>query len=109
MGRTGQEEISVRAYLRNLRWIAPVFLVVVLALWAFARPKGMSLTAALVFWAVFTLAAGPLMWLRTARYYDAPGWWRAVGLALLWFLGVSLLLGIGYAFVMLVLTSWGGD
>lgn len=97
-----QGEISVRAYLRALRWIAPALLVVILAIWVAARPQGMSLTAALAFWAVFTLAAGPLMWLRLGRYYHASGWWRAVGLALLWFLGVGLLFGIGYAVVMLV-------
>jgi hypothetical protein len=98
----GQGEISLRAYLRGLRWIAPASLVVVLAMWVLDRPQGMSLTAALVFWALFTLAAGPLMWLRIGRYYDAPGWWRALGLALLWFLGVGLLFGVGYALVMLV-------
>jgi hypothetical protein len=99
------DDISVRGYLRQLRWIAPGLLVACLGLWALGLARGMQLAAALFFWAFITVAVGPLIWLRSSVRSDTPGWWRAFGLALLWFVGVLALFGIGYALVMAVLSG----
>jgi hypothetical protein len=97
------DDISVRGYLRQLRWIAPVLLVVCLGIWAL-EAREMPLPAALVLWALVTLAVGPLIWLRSAVRRGTPRWWQAFGLAVLWSLGMFALLGIGYALVMAVLS-----
>ncbi len=100
------DDISVRGYLRQLRWIAPGLLVVWLGIWALGMARqGVPLAAALFSWAFFTVAVGPLIWLRSSVRSDAPGRWRALGLALLWFVGVLALFGIGYALVMAVLSG----
>jgi hypothetical protein len=99
------DDISVRGYLRQLRWIAPVLLVACLGLWASGLARGMSLAAALFLWAFITVAVGPLIWLRSGVRRGTPRWWRALGLAVLWFVGVLALLGIGYALVMAVLSG----
>ena len=99
------DDTSVRGYLRELRWIAPGLLVVWLGLWALGMARqGVPLAAALLSWAFITVAVGPLLWVWSVRR-DAPGRWRALGLALLWFVGVLALLGIGYALVMAVLSG----
>jgi hypothetical protein len=100
------DDISVRGYLRQLRWIAPVLLVAWLGMWALGMARqGVPLAAALFSWAFITVAVGPLIWVRSSVRSDAPGRWRALGLALLWFVGVLALLGIGYALVMAVLSG----
>jgi hypothetical protein len=99
------DDISVRGYLRQLRWIAPVLLVAWLGLWALGLARGMSFAAALYLWAFSTVAVGPLIWLRSDVRRGTPRWWRALGLAVLWFVGVLALLGIGYAMVMAVLSG----
>jgi hypothetical protein len=100
------DDISVRGYLRQLRWIAPGLLVVWLGMWALGMARrGVPLAAALFSWAFLTVAVGPLIWLRSSVRSDAPGRWRALGLALLWFVGVLALFGIGYALVMAVLSG----
>lgn len=99
------DDISVRGYLRQLRWIAPGLLVAWLGLWALGLARGMSLAAALFLWAFSTVAVGPLIWLRSDVRRGTPGWWRAFGLAVLWFVGVLALLGIGYALVIAVLSG----
>jgi hypothetical protein len=65
----------------------------------------MSLPWALFLWVLLTVALGPLVWLRLDVRRGAPGWWRALGLAVLWALGVFALLGIGYALVMAALSG----
>jgi len=100
-----RDDISIRGYLRQLRWIAPLLLVACLGLWALGLARGMPLAAALFLWAFLTVAVGPLLWLRASVRSDTPGWWRALGLAALWFVGVLALLGIGYALVMVVLSG----
>ncbi len=105
------DDISVRGYLRHLRWIAPGLLVGCLGMWALGA-RGMSLPLALFVWVLLTVAVGPLVWLRWigSRWFGAPrkpGMFRAIGLAVLWSLGVLALFGIGYALVMAVLSgSW---
>jgi hypothetical protein len=98
------DDISVRGYLRHLRWIAPALLVGCLGMWALGA-RGMSLPWALFLWVLLTVAVGPLIWLRLDVRRGARGWWRALGLAVLWSLGVIALLGIGYALVMAVLSG----
>jgi hypothetical protein len=99
------DDISVRGYLRQLRWIAPGLLVVWLGMWALVMARqGVPLAAALFSWAFITVAVGPLFWVWGIRR-DAPGRWRALGLAVLWFVGVLALFGIGYALVMAVLSG----
>jgi hypothetical protein len=98
-----REDFSVRGYLRQLRWIAPGLLIGCLALWALAKPRGMSLPWALFLWAILTVAVGPLIWLRHGVGRGTPRWWRALGLAVVWWLGALALLGIGYALVVAVL------
>jgi hypothetical protein len=97
------DDLSVRAYLRQLRWIAPGLLACCLAVWALGKPRGMSLPWALFLWAILTVAVGPLIWLRHGVRRGTPRWWRAVGLAIVWWLGALVVLGIGYAVVMAVL------
>ncbi len=104
MAAAATADISLRGYLRQLRWIAPALLVGFLGLWALGVARGTSLAAALFLWAFITVALGPLVWLRWGVRRNTPGWWRAFGLAVLWSLGVIALLGIGYALVA-VLTS----
>lgn len=99
------DDVSVRGYLRQLRWIAPGLLVAFLGLWASGVARGMSLPAALFSWAFVTVAVGPLVWLRVGVRRGRPRWWRALGVAVLWWLAAAALLGIGYALVMAVLTS----
>jgi hypothetical protein len=101
------DDISVRGYLRHLRWIAPGLLVVCLGMWALGARR-MSLPAALFLWVLLTVTVGPLVWLRWIgrRWFGAsrtPGLWRTLGLAVLWCLGMFALLGIGYALAMAVL------
>jgi hypothetical protein len=97
-------EISVRGYLRSLRWIAPGLLVGCLALWAFGA-RGMSLPWALFVWVLLTVAAGPLLWLRLDVRRGTPRWWRALGCAVLWGFAALALLGLGYALVIAVLNG----
>jgi hypothetical protein len=97
-----REDISVRGYLRHLRWIAPGLLLCCLAVWALGRPPGMSLPWALFLWAILTVATGPLLWLWLGVRRGTPGWWRALGLAIVWSLGALALLGVGYALVVAV-------
>jgi hypothetical protein len=99
------DDLSVRGYLRQLRWIAPGLLVAFLGLWASGVARGMSLPAALFSWVFVTVAVGPLLWLRLGVRRGGPRWWRALGVAVLWCLAAAALLGIGYALVMAVLTS----
>jgi hypothetical protein len=100
------DDISVRGYLRQLRWIAPGLLVIWLGMWALGMARqGVPLAAALFSWAFITVAVGPLIWVRSSVRSDAPGRWRALGLALLWFVGVLALFGIGYVLVMAVLSG----
>jgi hypothetical protein len=94
-----EDDISVRGYLRQLRWIAPGLLVAFLGLWASGVARGMSLPAAVFLWVLITVAVGPLVWLRVGVRRGTPRWWRALGLAVLWSLGTIALLGIGYALV----------
>jgi hypothetical protein len=98
------DDISVRGYLRQLRWIAPVLLVGCLGMWALGA-GGMSLPLALVLWALLTVAVGPLVWLRVGVRRGSPRWWRALGVAMLWWLGMLALFGIGYVLVMAVLSG----
>jgi hypothetical protein len=99
------DDLSVRGYLRELRWMAPGLLVAFLGLWALDMGRqGVPLAAVLFLWAFVTVADGPLLWVWGVRR-DTPGRWRAFGLALLWFLGVLALFGIGYALVMAVLSG----
>jgi hypothetical protein len=100
-----REDISVRGYLRQLRWIAPGLLVCCLAVWALGKPRGMSLPWALFLWAILTVAVGPLVWLRHGVRRGTLRWWRALGLAVVWWLGALALFGIGYALVMALLNS----
>jgi hypothetical protein len=98
------DEISVRGFLRHLRWIAPLMLLGCLGMWVLGK---VPLPTALVLWVLLTVALGPLAWLRAISAPRKPGMLRAIGLAMLWFLGVLALFGIGYALVMAVLSgSW---
>jgi len=99
-------DISVRGYLRHLRWIAPVLLVGCLGMWVLGA-RGMSLPWALFLWVLLTVTVGPLVWLRVSVRSGTPRWWRALGVATLWALGMFALLGIGYALVMAVLSGVG--
>ena len=100
------DEISVRNYLRQLwRWIAPGLLLAVLGMWALTEPEGMSLVWALGLWGLLTVAMGPMLWLRQDVRHTAPGWWRALGLAALWAIGVFLMLGIVYGLTKAMLAS----
>jgi hypothetical protein len=94
--------ISVRGYLRDLRWIAPGTLVACLGIWAL-RGRGMSLPEVLFLWLLLTVAGGPLIWLRYHVGRGAARWWGALGVAVLWWLATLALFGIGYALVMAVL------
>jgi hypothetical protein len=99
------DDISVRGYLRQLHWIAPGLLICCLAVWVLGKPRGMSLPWALFLWAILTVAVGPLVWLRHGVRRGTPRWWRALGLAVAWWLGALALFGIGYALVMAVLNG----
>lgn len=94
------DEISVRGYLRQLRWIAPGLLVACVGMWALGA-GGMSLPWALFLWVLLTLAVGPLVWLRVGVPSGTPRW-RALGVAMLWCLGVLALVGIGYVLVAML-------
>jgi hypothetical protein len=96
-----RDEISIRNFLRQLPWIALGGLVVVIVMWA-SGTEGLSLPWALPLWVFLTVTLGPLAWLRGVRH-TAPGFWRAFGLAVLWAVGVMLMVGIVYALVMAVL------
>jgi hypothetical protein len=98
------DDISVRGYLRQLRWIAPALLVGCLGMWALGA-RGMSLPWAVVLWMLLTVAVGPLVWLRVGVRSGTPRWWRALGVATLWAFATFALLGIGYALVMAVLSG----
>jgi hypothetical protein len=98
------DDISVRGYLRQLRWIAPGLLVGCLGMWALGA-RGMSLPLALFLWALLMVAVGPLVWLRVGVRSGTPRWWRALGVAMLWWLGMLALFGIGYLLVMAVLSG----
>jgi hypothetical protein len=65
----------------------------------------MSLPWALLLWAILTVAVGPLVWLRHGVRRGTLRWWRALGLAVVWWLGALALFGIGYALVMALLNS----
>jgi hypothetical protein len=95
-------DISVRGYLRSLRWIAPGLLVACLGLWAFG---GMSLPRALFLWGLLMVAVGPLVWLRFDVRRGTPRWWRALGCAVLWWLAMFALIGLGYALAMAMLSD----
>jgi hypothetical protein len=97
-------DLSVRGYLRHLRWITPVLLVGCLGMWALGA-RGMSLPWALFLWVLLTVAVGPLVWLRVGVRSGTPRWWRALGVAVPCWLGMFALLGIGYALVMAVLSG----
>jgi hypothetical protein len=97
-------DISVRGYLRSLRWIAPGLLVACLGMWAFGA-RGMSLPWALFLWVLVTVAVGPLVWLRFDVRRGTPRWWQALGCAVLWWLAMFALIGLGYALVMAVLSG----
>jgi hypothetical protein len=98
------DDISVRGYLRHLRWIAPALLVGCLGMWALGA-RGMSLPWAVVLWMLLTVALGPLVWVRVGVRSGTPRWWRALSIAMLWAFGTFALLGIGYALVMAVLSG----
>lgn len=91
-------DISVRGYLRSLRWIALWLLVACLGIWAIG-PRGMSLPWALFLWVLLTVAVGPLLWLRFDVRRDTPHWWRALGCAVLWGLAMIALIAGSYAVV----------
>ncbi|HEX6678309.1 MAG TPA: hypothetical protein VF486_25240 [Actinomycetes bacterium] len=97
-------DLSVRGYLRQLRWIAPALLAGCLGMWALGV-RGMSLPWAVLLWMLLTVAVGPLVWLRVGVRSGTPRWWRALGMATLWAFGIFALLGIGYALVMAVLSG----
>jgi hypothetical protein len=97
-------DISVRGYLRSLRWIAPVLLVACLGMWALGA-RGMSLPWALFLWVLLMVAVGPLVWLRFDVRRGTPRWWQALGCAVLWWLAMFALIGLGYALVMAVLSG----
>jgi hypothetical protein len=88
------DDVSVRGYLRQLRWIAPGLLVCCLAVWALGKPRRVSLPWALFLWAILTVAVGPLIWLRHSVRRGTSRWWRAFGLAVVWWLGALVLFGI---------------
>jgi hypothetical protein len=98
------DDASVRGYLRQLCWTAPGLLVTFLGLWASGVARGMSLPAALFSWpssrSPWAARLAPL-W----RPKGGPRWWRALGVAVLWWLAAAALLGDGYALVVAVLTS----
>jgi hypothetical protein len=97
-------DISVRGYLRSLRWIAPGLLVACLGMWTLGA-RGMSLPWALFLWVVLMVAVGPLVWLRFDVRRGTPRWWQALGCAVLWWLAMFALIGLGYALVMAVLSG----
>jgi hypothetical protein len=94
------DEISIRTFLRQLPWIALGLAAVVLVMWA-SGTEGLSLPWALLLWAFLTATLGPLGWLRGVRH-TAPGFRKALGLAVLWALGVMLMVGIVYGLVLAV-------
>ena len=44
-------------------------------------------------------------YLRVGVRSGTPRWWRALGVAMLWWLGMLALFGIGYLLVMAVLSG----
>jgi hypothetical protein len=100
----GDNDISVRGYLRSLRWIAPGLLLVCLGMWAFGV-RDISLPWAMFLWLLLLVAVGPLVWLRFDVRRGTPRWWRALGCAVLWWLAMFALIGLGYALVMAVLSG----
>lgn len=96
-----RDEVSVRGLLRDLCWIAPVLLLVLLMFWGVDVVRGGS---SIPFWMVvsgwvfFTVALGPIGWVRGLPP-GTPGLWRALGLSLLWAFGCLTLLGIACGIV----------
>jgi hypothetical protein len=45
------------------------------------------------------VSLGPIIWVRTLPH-RTPGIWRALGLAVLWFVGCLIVFGIGYGVVV---------
>lgn len=45
------------------------------------------------------MSLGPIIWVRTLPH-RTPGIWRALGLAVLWFVGCLIVFGIGYGVVV---------
>ena len=84
--------ITIRAMLKDLRWLAPANAAVLLALWALdARNLRQTFDRAGLFlaWVALTIGLGPLIWLRWMRH-GAHGRrvWIALGLGMLWAVGV---------------------
>jgi hypothetical protein len=65
----------------------------------------MSLPWALFLWVLLMVAVGPLVWLRFDVRRGTPRWWQALGCAVLWWLAMFALIGLGYAPVMAVLSG----
>jgi hypothetical protein len=97
-----EDEVSVRGFLRELRWIAPFVLLTLLGFWGVDVVRGGSsipLWMVLLGWVCFTVSLGPIIWVRGLPS-RARGFWRAWGLALLWFIGCLVLFGVVYGVVV---------
>jgi hypothetical protein len=49
-----------------------------------SEPNPPPFWAVFLAWPLFTIAIGPLIWLRFHLDFGAPGWWRVLGFAALW-------------------------
>ena len=99
------DDISVRGYLWQLRWIAPGLLVCCVAVWALGKPRGMSLPWAVFLWAILTVAgAAGLAAVRRATRNEALVARRRPGNGLVARRSCALF-WIGYALVMAVLSG----
>ena len=85
-------EISVRAFLRDLRWMLPVTLGVFLLLWLFdvGGMGDIKLIEALLLPVYFFVVLGPMTWLFweratvVPRQANDPATWKFLGWSALW-------------------------
>jgi hypothetical protein len=100
--RSRRDEVSVRGLLRELRWIALILLAVPLVFWGVDVVRGgssISFWMIMSSWVFFTVALGPMLWVRGLAH-GTPAIWRATRMSLLWGFGCLALSGIAYGVTM---------
>ena len=98
--------ISVRAFLRDMRWMLPLFVGVILLLWLLdvGGMGDLTLIEALLLPVGIYVVLGPILWLWweraifTGASHD-PAFWRFFGGSAVWL--------VSWVIVLLILDSFG--